>query len=111
MFRKHWLISVLLIVVGVAGCGDDKEENPAGPGEDGTQQTLTVDLPGGATMEFVWIEPGTFTMGTTAAQEQLLRGKGLWHYWFENEHPAHPVTISEGFYLGGMRLPRSSGKV
>ena len=24
---------------------------------------MTVELPGGATMDFVWIEPGTFTMG------------------------------------------------
>ncbi|MFC1526848.1 formylglycine-generating enzyme family protein [Candidatus Latescibacterota bacterium] len=38
-------------------------------------------------------------MGTTEEQEQLLRDKGLWHDWFENEHPEHEVTISQGFWL------------
>ena len=26
---------------------------------------ITVDLPGGATIDFVWIEPGTFIMGAS----------------------------------------------
>ena len=65
-----------------------------------TNEEITVELPGGATMEFVWIEPGTFTMGTTEEQEQLLRSKGLWEAWFKNEQPAHEVMISKGFYLG-----------
>ena len=63
-------------------------------------EEITVELPGGATMEFVWIEPGTFVMGTTDAQEQTLRENGQWDDWFENERPAHEVTIAEGFYLG-----------
>jgi hypothetical protein len=29
---------------------------------------MTVDLPGGATMDFVWIEPATFLMGASAAR-------------------------------------------
>ena len=57
----------------------------------------TFDLPGGATIEMVWIEPGTFMMGTTEEQEQLLRSKGLWDDGFEDEQPAHEVTISHGF--------------
>ena len=28
-------------------------------------EEITVELPGGATMEMVWVEPGTFVMGTT----------------------------------------------
>jgi formylglycine-generating enzyme required for sulfatase activity len=51
-------------------------------------------------MEFVWIEPGTFLMGTTEEEEERLRGRGVWDDWFENEYPAHQVTISKGFYLG-----------
>jgi formylglycine-generating enzyme required for sulfatase activity len=66
----------------------------------GPEEGITATLPGGATVDFLWIEPGTFTMGTTEEQEQLLRSKGLWGDWFENEHPAHQVTISKGFYLG-----------
>ena len=61
---------------------------------------ITVALPGGVTMDFVWIEPGVFTMGTTEEQEQLMRNKGLWDNWHENEHPGHQVTITRGFWLG-----------
>jgi len=53
-----------------------------------------------ADMEFVWIDPGTFMMGTPEEQEQLLRNKGLWDVWFRSEQPAHEVTISKGFYFG-----------
>ena len=60
----------------------------------GANQEITVELPGGATMEMVWIEPGTFVMGTTEEQEQLLRSKDLWNDRFKNEQPAHEVTIS-----------------
>jgi tol-pal system beta propeller repeat protein TolB len=52
--------------------------------------TLTIDLPGGATMEMVWIEPGTFLMGAPETQQ----------FTQDDEHPQHEVTISEGFYLG-----------
>ena len=58
-------------------------------------------------MEMVWIEPGTFTMGTTEEQEQLLRDKGLWIDWYENEKPAHEVTISRGFYLGKYEITQA----
>ena len=68
----------------------------------GEQQT--AELPGGVTIEFVWIEPGTFIMGMTAEQEVLLREKGEWFEWFENEFPAHEVTISKGFFLGKFEI-------
>ena len=47
-------------------------------------------LPGGAKMKFVYIEPGTFVMGSPASEA----GR------FENEGPQHDVTLSKGFYLG-----------
>ena len=71
---------------------------------------IEVNLPGGAEMEMVWIPPGTFTMGTTEEQEQLLRSKGMWHDWFENEQPAHTVTITQGFYLGKYELTQGQWK-
>lgn len=62
---------------------------------------FTVDLPGQTTMEMVWIEPGTFTMGTTGEQKQWLDDRGGWiPMIFGNELPAHSVTITKGFYLG-----------
>jgi len=53
-------------------------------------EEIIVDLPGGATMAFVWIEPGTFTMGSPSSEP------GRW----DDEGPQHEVTISRGFYLG-----------
>ena len=47
-------------------------------------------LPGGETMEFVWIPPGTFRMGSPESEE----GRD------SSEGPLHEVEISTGFYLG-----------
>ncbi|MDH7570825.1 MAG: formylglycine-generating enzyme family protein, partial [Armatimonadota bacterium] len=51
---------------------------------------LTVVLPGGATMEMVWIPPGSFLMGTPDGEQ----GRE------PNEGPRHRVTLSRGFWLG-----------
>ena len=48
-------------------------------------EEITVDLPGGVSMEMVWIEAGTFTMG--AASNSSLIGNA----------PQHEVTLSRGF--------------
>jgi formylglycine-generating enzyme required for sulfatase activity len=50
----------------------------------------TSTLPRGATMEFVWIEPGTFTMGSPESDTLAA----------PDERPQHQVTLTEGFYLG-----------
>ncbi len=69
---------------------------------------ITVDLPGGATMEMVWIEPGTFVMGTTEEQAQAYRsgplGDEVLDGEFQEDQPAHSVTISQGFYLGKFEI-------
>ena len=48
----------------------------------------------------VWIEPGTFMMGTTEEQMQLMISREIWDDGFEDELPAHYVTITRGFWLG-----------
>ena len=53
-------------------------------------ETMFVDLPSGATMEFVWIEPGGFTMGSPLSEARTDGDEG----------PLHEVTISRGFWLG-----------
>ena len=58
--------------------------NGSGGGE------LAVSLPGGAEMEFVWIEPGVFQMGSPDTEA------GRW----DSEGPVHEVEISRGFWLG-----------
>ena len=58
-----------------------------GQGQGETRETgdiATFDLPGGATIEMVWIEPGTFLMG--------------------HEGDQHEVTLTRGFYLGKYEL-------
>lgn len=52
---------------------------------------ITVKLPGGANIEMVWIEPGTFMMGSPDAEDL-------------SAYPQHQVTISRGFYLGKYEL-------
>jgi len=49
-----------------------------------------VSLPGGAIMEIVWIEPGTFMMGSPSDEPGRQAVEG----------PQHEVTITQGFYLG-----------
>ena len=71
------------------------------PGTGSANPEMTFVLPGDAEIEMVWIEPGTFTMGTTEEQEQWLQSKGMWGDWGDTaEQPAHQVSISRGFYLG-----------
>ena len=57
----------------------------------GAPRGLTLDLGDGATMELVYIKPGTFVMGG----ESKTDGR------FECvEVPKHEVTLTKGFYLG-----------
>jgi TolB protein len=52
----------------------------------GPSDSLRVRLPGGATMDFIWIDPGTFTMGDA------------------DYGPAHQVTLTKGYYLARTEL-------
>jgi formylglycine-generating enzyme required for sulfatase activity len=92
---KQILITILLLACTSAGYAN---------------QEISVKLPRGEPMEFVWIEPGTFTMGSTQEQEQQLRGTGEWIGWFANEQPAHQVTISRGFWLGKYEIEQRHWK-
>jgi formylglycine-generating enzyme required for sulfatase activity len=60
---------------------------------DGTHQAgdiMVVDLGGGVKLEFVWIPPGRFLMGSPANEECNYR----------NEGPQHQVIIASGFWMG-----------
>ena len=52
-------------------------------------KTKTITLPGGATMEMIWCEPGEFTMGSTPEEEGRFSDETL-----------HKVTLRRGFWLG-----------
>ena len=58
----------------------------------------TAELPGGASMEFVWIEPGVFQMGS---KDRTGR---------KDENPVHDVEISRGFWLGKYEITQGQWK-
>ena len=58
--------------------------------------TRTLTLPGGATMEMIWCEPGSFMMGSPVSEE----GR------FEDE-PQHQVTLTKGFWLGRFEVTQA----
>ena len=62
-----------------------------------TGQAIAVELPGGATMDMVWIGRGSFLMGSPADEP----GRD------QNEGPQHRVTISRGFYLGKYEITQA----
>jgi len=80
--------AVLPVQVGVS-----REEQPP-------ERELTVTFSGAdflledVEIEFVWIEPGTFAMGSPQDEE----GRN------DDEGPVHQVAISKGFYLGKYEL-------
>ncbi len=49
----------------------------------------TISLGDGVELEMIWIEPGTFTMGSP--EDELGR---------DNEETLHEVTLTKGYYLG-----------
>ncbi len=53
----------------------------ARPGED-----WTATLPGGVKLEMVWVEPGTFMMGSNNGSS--------------DEQPVHQVTLTKGYWIG-----------
>ena len=53
--------------------------------------TLVIDLPEGQRLELVWVEGGTFTMGSNIA-------RGVSHS-YDATRPEHQVTVS-GFFMG-----------
>ena len=70
-----------------------------GPNEFTKESTeeITVELHAGETMAFVWIEPGSFAMGSSPAAA----GRS------SDEMPQREVVISKGFYLGKYEITQS----
>ena len=53
-----------------------------------------------AALDFVWIEPGTFTMGSPSSESSHV----------PNEAPQHEVTIRRGFWLGKYEVTQGQWK-
>ena len=61
-----------------------------------TGEVAMFSLPGDASMEFVWIEPGVFQMGSNTGRK--------------DESPVHEVEISRGFWLGKYEITQGQWK-
>ena len=82
-----------IIDIGNAGTDDGEVV------DDGTEtddQVSVSRLPGGAQMEFVWIERGVFQMGSDTGRR--------------DESPVHEVEISRGFWLGKYEVTQEQWK-
>ena len=51
---------------------------------------MSLEFPCGATMEFIWLEPGVFTIGCPTRDDELLSLEGM----------ARQVSSSWGYWLG-----------
>ncbi|MCC5875574.1 MAG: SUMF1/EgtB/PvdO family nonheme iron enzyme [Candidatus Sumerlaeia bacterium] len=76
---------------------------PAGP-QPGSK--TTIDLGGGVSMTLVWIPPGTFTMGSTKAEQDWAVENGLPREFADRESPQTRVTLTEGFWMGETAVTR-----
>ncbi|MCP4647051.1 MAG: formylglycine-generating enzyme family protein, partial [bacterium] len=62
-------------------------------------------------MEFVYIKPGTFMMGSAISPSQVASQYGGKSNWYKDEHPQHQVTISKPFYLQSTEVTQGQWKV
>lgn len=63
-----------------------------------------------ADIDFVWIVPGTFTMGSPKSPEELVDIYGDRIYYFESEVPQHEVTLTGGFWMGKFEVTQGQWK-
>ena len=61
-----------------------------------TGDTKTITLPGGATMDMIYVAPGTFMMGSENGTP--------------DEKPVHRVTLTKGFWLGKYEVTQTQWK-
>ncbi len=88
-----------------AGTQPPKEENASvSAAAEGTDElrsgmTKTLTLPGGATMEMVYVAPGSFTMGSPKSEAGRC-----------NDETQHIVTLTKGFWLGKYEVTQKQWK-
>lgn len=80
------LIPALIAVLCLAAAGWGYPSLPTNPVPGSTR---TVKLPNGVTMKFVWIDPGTSTVGSSTSTDRQ-----------ESAAPRQRAALSHGYYLG-----------
>ncbi len=61
-------------------------------------EVRTIALPCGATMDLVWVEPGTFEMGSNGPDAD------------KDERPVHAVTLEKGYWIGKTEVTQKQWK-
>ncbi|MBQ1428188.1 MAG: SUMF1/EgtB/PvdO family nonheme iron enzyme, partial [Kiritimatiellae bacterium] len=89
MKAKLSIMGLGVAALALTACAADATASAQGAAGRKTGDVKTITLPGGATMEMVWCEPGTFKMGSPPTET----GR------FEDE-AQHVVKITRGFWLG-----------
>jgi formylglycine-generating enzyme required for sulfatase activity len=88
----------ITVVTPVPGLGQSKNDERSEAQTAKVAATVSPDgVAAGSTkvnpkdgLTYVWIPPGTFTMGCSPGDNEC----------FENEEPAHQVTLTRGFWIG-----------
>ncbi len=80
---RHLHVAILFLLLGVQTAS--------------AQPDLNVTLPGGATLEMLWIEPGTFLFGSPESEPGRREG----------EFPPTETRIERGFYIGRYELTQA----
>ncbi len=89
MKAKLSIMGLGVAALALTACAADATASAQGAAGRKTGDVKTITLPGGATMEMIWCEPGTFKMGSPPTET----GR------FEDE-AQHVVKITRGFWLG-----------
>ena len=79
------------------------------PGKSTAFKTQKVDLGGSVSLDMVFIQGGTFRMGSSLSGQDIIKrfpGAVSWKEWFASEQPIHDVTLP-GFWMGACEVTRA----
>ena len=92
------LFTALLGTLFWMGCAPTPEESEPSSQTAETPRAVTTQTFDG--IEFVWIEPGSFMMGSRLSPAALVSNYGGKESYFDDEYPRHQVTLTQGFWMG-----------
>jgi formylglycine-generating enzyme required for sulfatase activity len=74
----------------------DKKQFFCAKAEEGPSKNITIPLSDKVNLDLIWIEPGTFTMGSP--EDELGR---------ESDETQHEVTLTQGYWLGKFEVTQA----
>ncbi len=80
---------------------------PDGPAAHGRQPAEAAGEAVFAGIAFVWVPPGSFLMGSAMSPQDKETRYGNAAGLYENEHPQHEVTLTQGFWIGKYEVTQS----